>query len=165
MSYLKLLWALSNGASTSGMVLATYRFSSHKNPPFASPNIASFSVAHSGCWHPLLPTMLPRNHHLIYHSLFHKVSHSKLQRNSRYSSKGEWSYLLKKREREREEEEKRKREAHSPFHVANYGVPINSNGMPSTSSTSYPLNTHVPWDLDLASTDLVLDHPSAKQYR
>jgi hypothetical protein len=81
--------------------------------------------------------MLPRNHHLIYHSLFHKASHSKLQRNSRYSSKGEWGYLpLKKRE-----EEKRKREAHSPFQVANNGVQISSNGKPSTPSTSYPLNT------------------------
>ena len=103
-------------------------------PPFASPNIASQSVTHSGYWHPLLPAKLPRNHHLKNHSSFHKASHSKLQINSRYSSKGEWSYLSFKKKRRRE---KKKREAYSPFQVANYGVQINSNGKPSTPSTSY----------------------------
>jgi len=36
---------------------------------------------------------------------------------------------------------KKEKEAHSPFQVANYGVQINSNGKPSTPSTSYPPNT------------------------
>ena len=70
-------------------------------------------------------------------STFHKsfpIQNSK-ERNSRYSSIGEWSHLLKKKK------EKRKREVHSPFQVANYEVQINSNGKPPTPSTSYPPKT------------------------
>jgi len=77
--------------------------------------------------------MSPHNHHLIYHKFIpQKLPHSKLQRNSRYSSKGEWSYLLKKKR-------ERKREAHSPFQVANYGVQI--NGKPFIPSIPYPPKT------------------------
>ena len=83
-------------------------FIPQKNPPFASPNIAGLSVIHPGYWHPLLPAMLPRSHHLKNHSSFHKAPHSKLQRNSRCSSKWEWSYLLKKREREKKKKKKKK---------------------------------------------------------
>jgi len=78
--------------------------------------------------------MLPRNHHLIYHSLFHKASHSKLQRIQDISAK-ESEVIFLKREREK------KKEANSPFQVANYGVQINSNGKPSTPSTPYPPKT------------------------
>ena len=84
------------------MVLAVYRSLSHRSPPFASPNIAGLSVTHSGYWHPLLPAMYPRNYHLIYHKFIpQKLPHSKLQRNSRYSSKGEWSYLFKKKQKKK----------------------------------------------------------------
>jgi len=66
--------------------------------------------------------MLPHNHHLKNHSSFHKAPHSKLQINSRYSSKGEWSYLLKKREREREKKrkEKEKPTLHSTLQIMEF---------------------------------------------
>ena len=117
-----------NGASTSGMVLATYRSLSHKNPPFASPNIAGLLVTHSEYWHPLLPVIYPRNHHLIYHKFLpQKLPHSKTPKKFKiFQQRRVELSSVKKKGRKKE------KEAHCPFQVANYGVQINSNGMPST---------------------------------
>ena len=147
MSYLKLLWVLSNGAPTSGMVLAINRSSSHKNSPFASPNIACLSVTHSGYWHPLFPAMLPRNHHLK-HLIPQELPVQNFKEIQVISAKESGVIFLKK---EREKRKKRKkRKAHSQFQVANYGVQINSNGKPSTSSLHTLQISHVPWDLNSA---------------
>ena len=130
MSYLKLLWALSNGASISGMVLATYRSLSHRHPPFASPNIAALSVTHSEYWHPLLPVMYPRRGSSSHRSF--PIQNYK-EKFKIYQQKRVEVSSLKKRK------EERKREVHSPFQVANYGVQI--NGKPSFPSTPYPPKT------------------------
>ena len=141
MSYLKLLWALSNGASTSGMVLAIYRSSFPINSPFASPNITGLSVTHFGYWHPLLPAILLRNHNpnTSVHSI--RAPQSKLQRIQVISARESGVIFFKK-----------KREVHTPSRkeLQNYGVQTNSSRKPFT---SFPHNLqifHVPWDLNLA---------------
>ena len=70
-------------------------FTPHKNPPFSNPNIAGLSVTHFCQLCSPAITISNTSVHPI------RASHSKLQRNSRYSSKGEWSYLLKKKEKEK----------------------------------------------------------------
>ena len=80
LSYLKLPWALSNGASASGMILAIYRSLSLMNSSFASPKMSGLSVTHSGCGHPLLPDMHPRNHKSNIPFIPQRSSLSKLQR-------------------------------------------------------------------------------------
>ena len=101
-----------------------------QNPPFGSPNKAGLSVIHSGYRHPLLLAMLPRNHHLKNHSSFHKSLPFKTPKNSRYISKGEWSYLFFKKKREREKKR-------SPLSISSCKL-WSSNGKPST---SYPPKT------------------------
>ena len=101
---------MSNGASTSGMVLAIYRYSSPINSPFASPKHI-WPVSHP--FRVLTSTFAsytPPQSQSQYLSLSHKSFPIKTLKNSSYISKGEWSYLLKKRERK----EKKEREAHSP---------------------------------------------------
>jgi len=68
----------------------------------------------------------------------HKSFPFKTPKNSSHIRKGEWGYLLKKREKGKEKE----REAHSPFQVAIYGVQI--TGKLSTSFLHTLRISHVP---------------------
>ena len=122
---------------TSGMVLAIYRSSSHINPPFANPNIADLSVTHSRYWHPLLPAMLPRNHHLKHLSPSHKS----------FPFKTSKKFKVNQQRRVELSSKKKRREAHSPFQVANYGVQIKWEAIYFLCTLQI---SHVQWDLNLA---------------
>ena len=59
MSYLVLLWALSNGVSALGMVPAIYRSFSFAYPLFASLKMSGLSVIYFGYWHSPTPDTIP----------------------------------------------------------------------------------------------------------
>ena len=56
------------------------RFGNGTNSSFASPKMSGLSVTHSGCGHPLLPDMHPRNHKSNIPFIPQRSSLSKLQR-------------------------------------------------------------------------------------
>ena len=126
-----------------------------QNPPFASPNIAGLSVTHSGYWHPLLPAMSPQQ------SPSQKPQFIP-QKPPIQNSK---EFKIFQQRRVELSSLKKKREAHSPFQVANYGVQISSNEAIHSIHSIPSKNPmfHETWIWQ--STDPVLDHPSAKQYR
>jgi len=87
MSYIVLLWALSNGVSTQGMILVIYWSFSFMYPLFASLKMSGLSVTYSGYWHPPTPDIIPPDNHkpkisTVCPLIPKGLTISKLQRNS-----------------------------------------------------------------------------------
>ena len=167
MSYLVLLWALSNGVSTQEMVLAIYRSFSFVYPLFGSLKMSGVLVTYSKYRHPPSPDKFPLqsqnpNSPQCAHSSRKGLAIQKLQEIQSHTSKGVWTYLLKKIMKTR------KKKFHTPFRKSckiwssNKKIKLHPSVSPFSPS---PLDILSSIRSQLAKYQPSMDHSSAWQYR